>query len=87
MEPSRHTTTHKLDKIYRRMSKIHMKPRMQSNSLSGYDFIKAYQEFTYIMKPGRKTATHNLDRIHEGMSEIFMEPKRKTATHLLDGIS
>jgi len=86
MEPRRHTATHSLDGIsWLHVSKSNGAQEAHSNSLPGWDFMAACQQFKWS-RGGTQQLTAWMG-FHGCMLAIQMEPRRHTATHFLDGIS
>jgi len=86
IEPRRHTATHRLDGIsWLHVSNSNGAKKAHSNSLSGWDFMAACQQFQWS-QGGTQQLTAWME-FHGCTSAIPMEPRRHTATHILDGIS
>jgi len=82
MESSRHTATHILDGIsWRHVRNSNEAQEAHSNSLPGWDFIRACQQLK--QGPGG-TQQLTLWRFHKGISVTQMGPRRHTTTHILE---
>ena len=77
---------YKLSKISQwHVSNSNWAQEVHSNSLPGWDFMVAYQQFK--SSPGGAQQLTSWMGFHGGMSAIQIKPRRHTGTHLLDGIS
>src|SRR6266699_2998874 len=86
IKPRRHTATHSLDGIsWWHVSNSNQAQEAHSNSLPGWDFMVACQQFK--SSPGGTQQLPAWMGFHGGMSAIQIKPRRHTATHPLDGIS
>ena len=82
MEPRRHKATHSLDGIsWQNVSKSNGAQEAHSNSLPGWNFMAACQQFKW--SPGGTQQLTSWMEFHSCMSAIQMEPRRCT-THILD---
>jgi len=78
MEPRRHTTIHILNGIsWLHVSNSNGAQEAHSNSLSGWDFMAACQQFKW--SPGGTQQLTSWMEFHGSMSAIQMEPRRPKA--------